>query len=121
MEFLDRFSYKSPTQNFAALRPVETALTQTDRQNYRRTDMTKLIGVLSEYAKAPKMSNGIFKQNHGLELREKWRYLTEPPHFNGRDPPSYHKYIINDISTSPIDCTVLSSGIDVSLKKREYF
>jgi hypothetical protein len=43
--------------------------------------MTKLIGVLSDHEKASKMSSGIFKQSHGLGLREKWHDFTEIPHF----------------------------------------
>jgi len=55
LEFLYRYSYKSPILNFIKIHPVAAALTQMDRRAF----VTRLTGAFREYARTSKK----FEQN----------------------------------------------------------
>jgi hypothetical protein len=50
LEFLDRFSLKSPIPNFTEIPPLEAVLINAER----RTGMKKVRGAVRGYANAPK-------------------------------------------------------------------
>jgi hypothetical protein len=52
--FLAGFSWKSPVLNFTKILPMGAELIRVNGETDGRTDMTKLIGALHEYANAPK-------------------------------------------------------------------
>jgi hypothetical protein len=58
LEFLDMFLKKSQMSNFVKIRPVEAEVfhadTNTDRQTYEQTDVTKLAVTFRNFANAPK-------------------------------------------------------------------
>ena len=68
LEFLNKFSQKSPVPNFTEKLPVTAALLHAG-QTDKWTDITKLIGVFRAYINEPKM---VLKQCGGQGESKNW-------------------------------------------------